>query len=187
MTFKYLSASCYRDVLKYLLLGFVILSIGAAVYKIAGSNCCSRCKTQAAPEAAAAVRPATGPATIKTPASAVKAIGLKTAVIYYFYTNTRCSSCKAIEAYTREAVEKNFSADYKGWKIAFKGVNVDDAPNNHFVQDYRLDSKSVVVQKLSGDKSMKWVKLEKVWQLLGDKEAFINYVTAETHKLLDEK
>ncbi len=184
MTFKYF---CDHGVLKYLLLGFVVLSIGTAVYKIAGLNCCSRCKTQAEPVEAATIRPATVPAIIKTPASAVKAIGLKTGVVYYFYTDTRCSSCKAIEAYTREAVEKNFSADYKGWKIAFKGVNVDDAPNKRFVQDYRLDSKSVVVQKFSGDKPLKWIKLEKVWQLLGDKDAFINYVTAETHKLLDEK
>ena len=168
-------------------MGFVVLSIGAAIYKIAGSNCCAKSKTQAAPTEAAAVRPATGPAAIKTPASAVKKTGLKTAAVYYFYTNTRCSSCKTIEAYTREAVEKNFSADYKGWKIAFKGVNVDDEPNNHFVQDYWLNSKSVVVQKFAGDKPLKWVKLEKVWQLLGDKEAFVNYVTAETHKLLDEK
>ena len=108
-------------------------------------------------------------------------------MVYYFYTNTRCSSCKTIEAYTREAVEKNFTAAYKGWKVIFRGVNVEEESGKHFVQDYRLNSKAVVVQKFSGEKALKWTMLEKIWQLLGDKEAFINYITGETHKLLDEK
>jgi len=181
---------------KFALMGFVALSIGAAVYKIAGSPCCSGSKAQAAPvEAASIVTDTVKPAVKsegKTPASAAKlvakpAVEAKTAVVYYFYTNTRCSSCKTIEAYTREAVEKNFGSDYKGWKMVFKGVNVEDEPNAHFVQDYFLNSKSVVVQKFSGDKVLKWGKLEKVWQLLGDKEAFMNYITGETYKLLDEK
>ncbi|MEI7529269.1 MAG: nitrophenyl compound nitroreductase subunit ArsF family protein [Elusimicrobiota bacterium] len=162
---------------KILLLSFVL----AAVYNIASA----RFKTAPAPAAAAAgaaqqVRPAAKPAVqIRTAA--------KTAVVYYFYTNTRCSSCKAIEAYTKEAVEKNFTAGYKGWKVVFKGVNVDEQPAKHFAEDYQLTSKSVVVQKFSGEKALSWGKLEKVWQLLGDKNAFITYVTDETRRLLDEK
>ena len=163
--------------LSVLLLSFVF----AAVYNIASA----RLKTAPAPAGAAAaaaqqVRPAAKPAAeIRTAA--------KTAVVYYFYTNTRCSSCKAIEAYTKEAVEKNFTAGHKGWKVAFKGVNVDEEPDKHFTADYRLNSKSVVVQKFAGDKALNWGKLEKVWQLLGDKSAFIAYVTDETRRLLDEK
>ena len=165
--------------LKYALMAFVALSVGAAVYKIAGAPCCAEKPPQAAP--VEAVPPA-------TPAGAAsKKAAQKTAVVYYFYTDTRCSSCQTIEAYTKEAVEKNFKADYKGWKVAFKGVNIDEEPNKHFVEAYWLNSKSVIVQKFSGDKPLKWGMLPKVWELTGDKEAFVGYVTAETHKLLDEK
>lgn len=66
-------------------------------------------------------------------------------------------------------------------------MNVDEEPGEHFVRDYRLNSKSVVVQKFAGDRPLNWLKLEKVWQLLGDKAVFMSYVTAETRKLLDEK
>ena len=179
--------------MKFVLLGFVAVSIAAAAYKIAGSPCCSSGKAAARPvetatAPAAAERPAPAKPAGKVPvAAAKKAARSKTAVVYYFYTNTRCSSCKTIEAYTRAAVEKNFTSDYNGWKVIFKGVNVEEEPGKHFVQDYWLNTKSVVVQKLSGDKPYKWVKLEKVWQLLGDKPAFINYITNETRKLLDEK
>ena len=178
--------------LKFVLMGFVALSVAAAAYKIIGAPYCSASKAAAltieTPAAAAPTPPVAPKSVVKTPVTAVKkAAEAKTAVVYYFYTNTRCSSCKTIEAYTREAVEKNFTADYKGWKVVFKGVNLDEEPNGHFKQDYWLNSKSVVVQKFSGDKALKWGKLEKVWQLLGDKDAFLNYVTDETHKLLDEK
>ncbi len=167
--------------MKYALMGFVALSLCVAIYKAASAPG----KPQAAPAGTAAVQPvAVKPA---APPVVVKKITEKTAVVYYFYTNTRCSSCKTIEAYTREAVEKNFSAPYKGWDVVFKGVNLDEQPNAHFKQDYWLNSKSVVVQKFSGDKALKWGKLEEVWQLLGDKDAFLNYVTAGTRKLLDEK
>ncbi len=170
--------------LKFLLLGFVVLSAGTAVYKIAAGPAME----PAAPAEAAAAPADPVKMRAAKPASAAKPeAAANTAVVYYFYTNTRCSSCKTIEAYTREAVEKNFTSGYKGWTVAFKGVNVDEEPGKHFVQDYWLNSKSVVVQKFSGDTALKWVKLEKVWQLLGDKEAFIEYVTGETHKLLETK
>lgn len=170
--------------LKYALMGFVALSIGVAVYKAASAPD----KPVAAPVEAAAARPAALKPEVKTPAAAVKkGAELKMAVVYYFYTDTRCSSCKTIEAYTSAAVQKNFSSPYKGWNVVFRGVNLDEQPNAHFKQDYWLNSKSVVVQKFSGEKALEWAKLEQVWQLLGDKGAFIAYVTVETRKLLDEK
>ncbi len=176
---------------KYALLAFVAVSIAAAAYKIGGPHWAEN-KTPgpaaltAVPQPAP-VKPAAQPEVKTAAASAKSRIAAKTAIVYYFYTNTRCSSCKTIEAYTREAVEKSFTSDYKGWQVIFKGINVEEEPDKHFVQDYWLNSKSVVVQKFSGDKPLKYTKLEKVWQLLGDKAAFVDYITAETHKLLDEK
>lgn len=179
MTSGYRPVAGASGVMKHLLLGFVVLSAAAIVYKAASAPG----KTPAAPPAKPAVKAAAEPA--GTPAS--PAAEAKTAVVYYFYTNTRCSSCKAIEAYTREAVATKLAAGYKAWSVEFKGVNVDEEANSHFVQDYFLNSKSVVVQKFSGEKPLKWAKLEKIWQLLGDKDAFIAYISTETHKLLDEK
>lgn len=170
----------YPKALKFVLLAFVAVSIGAAIYKIAGAP------AKAGPEAAepaAAVEPAR-PAVKPGPEASAAA---KTAVVYYFYTNARCSSCMTLEAYTREAVSARLAAGYKDWKVEFRAVNVDEKPNEHYVQDYWLNTKSVVVQKFAGDKPLKWGKLDKVWQLLGDKEGFMNYIAAETQKLLDEK
>lgn len=171
-----------KKALKFALIGFVALSIAGIVYRASAVRERAPAEPASAPDASPAPR---------TPPAAKKALkpaaGDRTALVYYFHTNTRCSSCKAIEAYTREAVATRLAAGYKGWKVEFKGVNVEEEANAHFVQDYWLNSKSVVVQKYSGDKPLKWAKLGKIWQLLGDKTAFIDYIAGETHKLLDEK
>ena len=177
--------------LTFVLMAFVGVSIAAAAYKIlTAPDKAPAALVEAVTVATESAQPA-AKSKLKVPATAKKtanfATEAKTAVVYYFYTNTRCSSCKKIEAYTREAVEKDFVTDYKGWKVVFKGVNVEDEPNAHFKQDYWLNSKSVVVQKFAGSKPLKWAKLEKVWQLLGDKPAFMNYITDEIKTLADEK
>lgn len=175
---------------KYALAAFVAASIGAAVYK--ALPCCSGDAAPAAAPAEAAGTATAAPAVAAVPAAkpqktaAVKTVPEKTAVVYYFYTNTRCSSCTTIEAYTREAVAKRFVQPYKGWRVEFRGVNIEDKANEHFVQDYWLNSKAVVVQKFEGEKRLKWGLLKSVWQLLGDKEKFMDYVAAETRKVIDE-
>ncbi|HAT71705.1 MAG TPA: hypothetical protein DCS63_02685 [Elusimicrobia bacterium] len=169
-----------KAAVRLLLFGFVALSAGIAVYKASSSSAGLKEPASAAAAQPPAREPAAAPARPRK-----KAAESRKAVVYYFYTNTRCSSCQTIEAYTREAVAARLAAGYKGWKIEFRGVNVDEAANGHFVQDYWLNSKAVIVQKFAGDKTLNWGKLDKVWTLIGDKEKFMDYVASETRRLLD--
>lgn len=171
-----------RRLARYVLFSFVAVSIAAAAYKAAGPLGGGGSGALAETPAAASVEPEQA---ASQPVK--KALAPKTALVYYFYTNTRCSSCTTIETYTREAVEKKLSAGYKGWTVEFRGVNIEEKANGHFAQDYWLSSKAVIVQKFSEGKPLNWGKLDKVWTLLGDKEAFMNYVADETRRLLDAK
>lgn len=107
--------------------------------------------------------------------------------VYYFYANPRCYSCQMIEDYTRFSVESNFKSDYNEYKVVFKAIDVGEQDNRHYIQDYWLTSKSVVIQKFIDEKPIKWKRLDKVWQLLGSKDTFVNYVTSEIKNLADEK
>jgi hypothetical protein len=122
------------------------------------------------------------PAAVKKPE-----VPAKKALVYYFYTNTRCHSCTTLEKYTREAVEGNFGEPYKGWVVEFRGVNLDEPANGHFVEDYKLTSKAVVAQKFEGEARLGWKELPDVWRLLGNKELFAGYVAGEIQGLLDAK
>ena len=105
-------------------------------------------------------------------------------IAYYFHTTYRCASCRSIEAYSREAIESAFADELKDGRLVWKVVNVEVKGNEHFVKDYQLFTKSVVLVDEVKGKQARWKNLDKVWELLGDKEEFQSYVTAETRAYL---
>ena len=99
------------------------------------------------------------------------------AIVYYFHGSTRCTTCKTIEAYAHETVAAAFAPDLKAGSLEWKVVNVDEPANQHFVRDYQLYTRSVVVVDAKDPKRFK--VLDRVWQLVGDKAAFQRYVEQE--------
>jgi len=110
----------------------------------------------------------------------------KKVIVYYFHGTARCRSCLRIEALTNQAIQDNFSDDIKAGRLQWQKVNVDEPGSKHFVKDYGLYTKSVVVVNMQGDKQLRWKNLEQIWHLLGDKDAFLQYVTAEIKSYLEE-
>ncbi len=104
---------------------------------------------------------------------------------YYFHTTNRCASCRAIEAYSKEAIETAFADELKDGRLVWKLVNVEQKGNEHFVKDYQLYTKALVLVDETRGRAPRWRNLEKVWQLLRDKEAFLRYVRTETRAFLD--
>ncbi len=105
-------------------------------------------------------------------------------VAYYFHTNTRCSTCRKIEAYSREAIEKGFPDELKDGRLEFKLVNYELSHNRHFIKDYKLVTKSLVLVELANGEQTKWTNLRLVWQLTKHKDAFLNYVRGEVRNYL---
>lgn len=107
-------------------------------------------------------------------------------IAYYFHGDFRCSNCHRIENYSKEAIEKYFAGELASGELEYKVINVDKRGNEHFAVDYKLYTKSLVISKIKGGKETEYKNLEKVWNYLGDKEAFYNYVKEETAKFLEE-
>ena len=107
-------------------------------------------------------------------------------IVYYFMTTQRCPSCMKIEAYSYEAIEKNFKDQLNNKKLVWKMINVDEPQYNHFIKEYDLFTKSVVLVKIRNGSTVSWKNLDKVWTLLGDKNEFITYVTEEVESFLGE-
>ena len=108
-------------------------------------------------------------------------------IAYYFHTTYRCASCRAIEAYSHEAIESAFADQLKDGRLVWKVVNVETEGNEHFVKDYGLYTKSLVLVNENRGKPAEWKNLEKVWQLLRDKEDFLRYVQDETRSYLEPR
>ena len=107
-------------------------------------------------------------------------------VVYYFMTSQRCQNCINIEAYTKEAVQENYKDMLSNNKMLWKMVNVDESQNRHFIQDYQLFTKSVVLVRYRDGKQVEWKNLDQVWNLLGDKAAFQDYIVKEVESFVKE-
>ena len=105
-------------------------------------------------------------------------------VVYYFMTTARCQSCHFIEETTKAAINENFAAQLKSGRIVFKMLNIEESPNEHFVQDYKLYTKSVVLSDLKAGKETRWINLDKVWQLIGEQKGFRDYIVKEVNAYL---
>ncbi len=106
-------------------------------------------------------------------------------IVYYFHGNARCKTCLTIEMYALEAVETGFPEALKANRIDFLTVNLDLAENEHFIDDFQLSARTVVIQKVVDGKGGAYLNLTRVWELVGNKEAYIAYVQEETGKFLN--
>ena len=96
----------------------------------------------------------------------------------------RCSTCRTIEAYSEEAIAKGFASEIASGRLAWRAVNIDEPENKHFVEDFALASKSLVLAEYRDGKVTRHENLQQVWQLVRDKEAFLDYVRAATRVFL---
>jgi len=107
-------------------------------------------------------------------------------VAYYFHGAFRCVTCANMERYSREAIEANFKDALASGKLEFKAVNVEDRGNEHFVDDYKLYTKSLILSLVKDGKEVKSKNLDKIWELARNKQKFVEYVTAEVNALMKD-
>jgi len=113
-------------------------------------------------------------------AAATEAAPPHKVVAYYFHGAKRCKTCRRIETYTEEAIRLAYGDEMGDGRLEWKVVNMEEAGNEHFAEDYELAMSSVVISDLRDGKQERWKNLEKVWHLTNDKEAFMAYIQNET-------
>ena len=105
-------------------------------------------------------------------------------IAYYFHTTYRCTSCQKIEAYSKLAIETAFASDLASGRLQWQMVNVEDEGNEHFVKDYQLYTKSLILSERRAGREVRWKNLPRVWELLNNEPAFVDYVQTETRAFL---
>ena len=105
---------------------------------------------------------------------------------YYFHGTFRCPTCHNLEQYSKETIEINFKDAISSGKLEFKVVNVEDKGNEHYAKDYQLYTKSLILSLVKDGKETKWKNLDKIWEYVGNKQKFIDYVKAGVADFLKE-
>ncbi len=105
-------------------------------------------------------------------------------IAYYFYGTVRCSTCRTIEAYAEDAIKNGFQNELQSGALEWRAVNVNIPENEHFIRDYELTTRSVVLADIWGGQQKQWKNLTRVWQLVRNRQAFTSYIQEETRKYL---
>lgn len=105
-----------------------------------------------------------------------------TLVVYYFHGNQRCMTCNKIEELARQAINSKYAAELSAGTVEFKSVNVEATENEHFINDFQLSTRSVVMQK-----GEKYEKFDAVWTLVREPEKFTTYIQDGAAKMLENK
>ena len=161
-----------KKIVTAVLLGFVAVSVVFAIVKETTKSTPS--------EQADAERPPVQKASGPVEASPKKVI------VYYFRTNVRCAKCIKFEQYSRKAVVAGFQKALEDGRLECKIVNIEEPGNEHYVKDYKLYTKSIVLVEMKGDEQVRWNNLDKIWQLVTSEEKFIDYVQQGVRSYLGE-
>jgi hypothetical protein len=106
-------------------------------------------------------------------------------VVTYFHTTVRCFSCIRIEDTTTASISEAFAREIAEGRLEWRVVNTDEPSNSHFVGEYGLFTKSVIVSDQREGREVRWKNLDQVWLLLDDPAAFRAYVEREVRAFLE--
>lgn len=108
------------------------------------------------------------------PVAAAPAVPIATShlVAFYLHGTKRCQSCNSIERLTREALKAETDAGH----VEIRLVNVDEASNAHYVDDFQLTMRTVVLAEEAGGSVIRWKRLDECWDLFADPPDFLAYV-----------
>lgn len=81
-------------------------------------------------------------------------------IAYYFHGTFRCPTCYNMEKYSKETIETNFKDALSSGKLEFKVVNVEEKGNEHYVNGYKLYTKSLILSLLKDGKEIRYKNLE---------------------------
>jgi hypothetical protein len=122
------------------------------------------------------LQPGTTPAATPDPARII---------VYYFHGAVRCKTCRTIEDTAREALDESFRRETASGQVEWRLVNVDDPKHEHFVEDYQLTMRSIVLSRLENGRETSWRRLDWVWELVKDHDAFLLQFQKELRGLLE--
>ncbi|MCC6697338.1 MAG: hypothetical protein IT365_17040 [Candidatus Hydrogenedentes bacterium] len=107
-------------------------------------------------------------------------------IIYFFDSDKECTTCSQLESYALETIQRDFAPELSSGKLQWRAINVDQPQNEHYVTEYGLYSKAVVVSRVENGQEMRWENLEDIWELVYDKPAYQEYIRANVKDFLGE-
>ncbi len=163
------------------------LVVGMFVFPMFIACQAGQSKTQKQPPAKEPATSAASPASQKTDSATTTAGATGKIIVFYFHGNARCPTCHNLENYARSEIESGFADAIKKGSLEWRTVNVEIPGNEHFNDDYKLYTKSVIVSTIKDGKESSWKNLDKIWQLVHEESSYRAYIRNEVKACLEGK
>jgi len=105
-------------------------------------------------------------------------------VAYYFHGDVRCVTCRKLESLSHDVVTSEFAPQLKTGQLEWQVLNIDLPENAHFIKDYQLVTKSLVVVRYENGRQVEYKNLTDIWRLVNNEQAFRSYVKGEVQAAL---
>lgn len=102
----------------------------------------------------------------------------------YFHGDIRCKTCLQFEDWAKTATEK-FPKELADGRLQWQLINFDQPENKHYIKDYGLADKSLVLVREEDGKTVRWKNVEEFWDFGEDqKQEFVNFVQGQIESFL---
>lgn len=106
-------------------------------------------------------------------------------VVYYFHNTRRCPTCLGIQKGIEETIDTKFSRDIEAGMLEFIELNMEEAPNKKYVEQFQLSFSTMIVAAEAKGETRKWENAGKVWDLAHSPEELKAYVEKTIRQQLD--
>lgn len=96
--------------------------------------------------------------------------------VYFFYNDVYCDTCERLEGYAIEAVRAHFHEDLDSGVLRWRSIDMTTPENEHYAEDFKLFSKSIVLVELVQDEEIRWENLKDIWDLVYDQPKYTEYI-----------
>jgi len=108
-------------------------------------------------------------------------------VVFYFHGKFRCPTCLKIERLAAEAVRDAYADYLEQGTVQWRAVDIDRPEHRHYSDEFRLETSTLAVARMDGDRVLAYAKLERVWELVdGDETEFARYVQDAIDRFMAE-
>lgn len=103
-------------------------------------------------------------------------------LVRYFHGDVRCQTCLQFEDWAKAAAQ-SFPDELASGRLQWQLVNFDLPENKHYIKDYALAEKSLVLVKQEKGKTIRWKNVEEFWDFEeNQKQEFVSLV----HNLIQD-
>lgn len=106
--------------------------------------------------------------------------------VYFFYNDIYCSTCEKLEHYALSTIQKAHPESLTLGTLQWRTLDMRTPENKHYVEDFGLYSKSIVLVAFEDGAIVRFENLEAIWDKVGDETEYRQYIQESLKTFMDE-